>query len=122
MVAPADVGEEAARLLMLTEPQHGVSYVEGPQRYPPEDVATLLSAALGTPVVTVPTPPDEWRSTFLAGGFSAAAADSFTGLTTLTNRETWDLDATPTRGSTTLPTYMSALVAASSRTVPEGDR
>ena len=65
---------------------------------------------------TVRTPPDQWRATFLSGGFSAAAADSFTALTTLTNRETWELAASPTRGPTTLQTYISALVSISSTT------
>lgn len=118
MVAPADVGEEAARLLMLNEPHQGVSYVEGPARYTPQDVARVFASALGAPVGTVRTPPDKWRSTFLAGGFSAAAAESFIGLTTLASRETWELDATPTRGPTTLQTYISTLVSATTKAVP----
>ena len=109
MVAPADVGNEAARLLTLDEPQQGVSYIEGPHRYTPQDVAKVFTTLLHTPVVTVRTPPDQWKSTFLAGGFSAAAADSFTRLTTLTNREPWELDVPPVRGSTTLQAYISAL-------------
>lgn len=115
MVAPVDVGEEAARLLTLDEPHQGVTHVEGPHRYTPQDVARFFASALGAPVDTAQTPPSEWRSTFLAEGFSAAAADSFTGLTTRANRETWRLDATPTRGSTTLQTYISSLVSTSPR-------
>ena len=111
MVAPADVGGEAARLLTLDEPNHDICHVEGPHRYTPRDVARAFATALGSPVDTLRTSPDQWTSTFLAAGFSAAAADSFTGLTTLADAETWELDATPTRGSTTLETYISALVA-----------
>lgn len=111
MVAPADVGSKAARLLLLDEPDQGVFHIEGPQRYTPRDVARTFAEALGSPVDTVRTPRDEWTSTFLAAGFSTVAADSFTGLTTLVGHETWALDATPTRGSTTLQTYISALVS-----------
>jgi len=73
-------------------------------------VAKVFTSLLHAPVVTVRTPPDQWRHTFLAGGFSAAAADSFPGLTTLADRETWELDAPPTRGSITLQAYISALL------------
>lgn len=118
MVAAVDVGEEAARLLMLDEPHRGVIHVEGPHRYTPQDVTRFFAAALGAPVETVQTPPSEWRSTFLAEGFSAAAADSFTELTTLSNRETWHLGATPTRGSTTLQTYISEPLATSMKCAP----
>lgn len=110
MVAPTDVGEEAARLLMLADPHQGVSYVEGPHRYTPHDVARVFTSVLDAPVTTVRTPLDEWKNTFLAGGFSVAAAYSFTGLTTLADHETWELDAPPTRGSVTLQAYISALV------------
>jgi len=113
MVAPADVGDAAARLLMLDEAEQGVSYVEGPRRYTPRDVARALASELGTPVDTVRTPPDQWRNTFLEAGFSVAAADSFTGLTTLAEREVWELDVAPTRGSTALQAYISAHVSRS---------
>jgi len=111
MVAPGDVGKEAARLLMLDEPHQGVSYVEGPYRYTPHDVAKVFTSFLHTSVATVRTPPDQWRHAFLAGGFSATAADSFTGLTTLANGETWELDTPPTLGSITLQAYISALLS-----------
>jgi len=110
MVAPADVGNEAARLLMLDEPLRGVSCVEGPHRCTPDDVARVFSSVLGVPVRTVRTPREEWKNTFLAGDFSLAAASSFTGLTALADRETWELDAPPARGSTTLQAHVEALV------------
>lgn len=110
MVAPADVGDEAARLLLLEEPYEGVRYVEGPERCTPADVAEVFSSLLGKHVATVRTPPDQWKQAFLAAGFSAAAAASFTGLTSLADSDTWQLDAQPTRGSTTLRDYLSALL------------
>ncbi len=66
MVAPADVGSEVARLLQLDEPDRSVHHVEGPRRYTPADVAQAFAQALGSPVATVRTSPDTWRTTFLA--------------------------------------------------------
>lgn len=120
MVAPADVGEEAARLLLLDQPDQGVFHVEGPHRYTPQDVARSFASALGHPVDTIRTPPPEWRVAFLAAGFSVVAADSFNGLTKLVDGETWELQETPTRGSTALSTYISALISTAVRTVPDG--
>ena len=39
-----------------------------------------------------------------------APADSFTGLNVIVDSETWELDASPVRGSTSLQAYVSALV------------
>jgi uncharacterized protein YbjT (DUF2867 family) len=112
MVAPADVGSEAARLLQLDEPDRGVHHVEGPRRYTPEDVAQAFADALGSPVTVDRTPPKKWRTAFLAAGFSTAAADSFTGLTALANCDPWQVDGEPVRGATTLKDYIVNLLAA----------
>ncbi len=113
MVAPADVGREAARLLQLDEPDRGVHHVEGPRRYTPDDVAQAFAGALGTLVAVERTPPERWRTTFLAAGFSTAATDSFTGLTALANGDPWEVDDDPTHGTTTLQDYINGLVAPS---------
>ncbi|MBK8447319.1 MAG: NAD(P)H-binding protein [Micropruina sp.] len=110
MVAPADVGRVAARLLTREQPAEGIVHVEGPRRYTPREVAAAFAEAVGSPVATVRTPPQEWTNAFLAAGFSTEAAESFTGLTTLTDGDDWQLDAAPTRGATTLPEYIRALV------------
>ena len=113
MVAPADVGREAARLLQLDEPDRGVHHVEGPRRYTPDDVARAFAGALGTPVAVERTPPERWRTAFLAAGFSTAATDSFTGLTALANCDPWEVDGEPTRGTITLEDYINDLLAPS---------
>ena len=111
MVAPADVGREAARLLQLAEPDRSVHHVEGPRRYTPDDVARTFGDALGSPVAVERTPPERWRTAFLAVGFSTAAADSFTGLTALANCDPWEVDGEPVRGTVTLKDYISDLLA-----------
>ena len=110
MVAPADVGREAARLLQLNEPDRRVHHVEGPHRYTPDDVAQAFADALGLPVAVKRTPPQKWRTAFLEAGFSTAAADSFTGLTALANCDHWDVDGDPTRGTITLKDYINDLL------------
>lgn len=111
MVAPADVGREAARLLQLNEPDCSVHHVEGPHRYTPDDVAQAFADALGTPVAVERTPPEKWRTAFLAAGFSNAATDSSTGLTALANCDPWKVDGDPARGIITLKDYIHDLLA-----------
>lgn len=111
MVAPVDVGREAARLLQLAEPDRSVHHVEGPRRYTPDDVARAFADALGSAVTIERTPPERWRTAFFAAGFSTAAADSFTGLTALANCDPWEVDREPVRGTVTLKDYISDLLA-----------
>ena len=111
MVAPTDVGREAARLLQLDEPDRSVHHVEGPRRCTPDEVAQAFADALGSPVAVERTPPEKWRAAFLAAGFSPDAADSFTGLTALADCDPWEVDGGPTLGTTTLKDYIDDLLA-----------
>lgn len=43
MVAPADVGSEAARLLLLDQPDRQIHHVEGPRRYTPPETSRKRS-------------------------------------------------------------------------------
>lgn len=84
MVAPADLGEAAARRLRSGIDDVGVEHVEGPDRWAPQDVADAFGRALGRAVAVEVVDPGEWRSTFEAMGFSPAAADSYTRMTEAT--------------------------------------
>lgn len=57
MVAPADIGTVAARLLRDSGPA-GIHHVEGPERYTPDDVARAFADALGRPVEVATVPRD----------------------------------------------------------------
>jgi uncharacterized protein YbjT (DUF2867 family) len=115
MVAPSDIGEIAARL--MTEPieQTGLYYVEGPDRYSPQDVAIAFAAVLGRPVSTESVPRDRWLVTFKGMGFSNEAAESFANMTAVTLNETFpDLNSVE-RGMTSLHDYLSQLLQSSDR-------
>jgi uncharacterized protein YbjT (DUF2867 family) len=109
MVAPADLGRVAARLLTSEIDHTGVRYVEGPTTYTPADVAHAFAQALGRDVRAVETPRSEWLSAFQALGFSPAAAASYARMTAVTVDRVERPD-TPERGHTTLAEYINALV------------
>ncbi|GLS29586.1 Uncharacterized conserved protein YbjT, contains NAD(P)-binding and DUF2867 domains [Mesorhizobium albiziae] len=109
MVAPEDIGGVAAELLTRPAGHTGTTYVEGPRRYSPRDVADAFAAALGKPVTLDVTPRTEWEKTFRAMGFSAAAAESYARMTAITVGSAF-MPADPRRGPTTLENYVAELV------------
>lgn len=110
MVAPADLGRVAARLLTDAADDVGLHHVEGPSRYSPDDVAHAFGAALGRDVRPVETPRAEWADTFRALGFSPASAASYAAMTRVTIDGAPERPAAPERGPTTLARYVAALV------------
>jgi uncharacterized protein YbjT (DUF2867 family) len=115
MVAPADIGEIAARL--MTEPieQTGLHYVEGPDRYSSQDVAVVFATALGRPVFAESVPRDRWLAMFKNIGFSNEAAESFANMTAATLDETFPDLKSVERGVTSLHSYLSQMVQSSDR-------
>jgi uncharacterized protein YbjT (DUF2867 family) len=109
MVAPADVGRVAARLLTEEFEHTGVRYVEGPTEYSADDVARAFAQALGRDVRAVETPRAEWMATFHALGFSFAAATSYARMTAIT-LEGAERPEAPERVATTLTEYIATLV------------
>ena len=108
MVAPHDVGQVAAQLLVEPPGRTGLQYVEGPERYSPNDVAAAFSAALGKPVRAASVPRSEWEATFEGMGFSKPAAVSFARMTAFTLNEQYPVPDAPTRGTTSLREYVAA--------------
>jgi uncharacterized protein YbjT (DUF2867 family) len=110
MVAPADVGRVAARL-MTEEAEHvGIRYVEGPSAYSPTDVAGAFAAALGREVHVVEAPRERWEETFRSLGFSPAAAASYARMTEITVDTGGERPAVFERGQVTLDAYVADLV------------
>ncbi|QNA85938.1 NAD(P)H-binding protein [Sphingomonas sp. So64.6b] len=108
MVAPQDLGEQAARL--LTDDRTGTYYVEGPARYSSADVAAAFAAALGTPVKAIATPRDQWVEGYKALGFSDRAAESYARMTGITLDGDYEQPDLPIRGKVTLHDYIRRLV------------
>ncbi|MDO7848198.1 NmrA family NAD(P)-binding protein [Hymenobacter sp. M29] len=110
MVAPQDLGQAAARLLLEPATQTGLHYVEGPARYSPADVAAAFAAALHRPVVAVETPRAQWPEALHKMGFSDKAAESFAAMTALTLGADFPPLSAVEQGPTTLPQYVRELV------------
>ncbi|MBV6323051.1 NmrA family NAD(P)-binding protein [Duganella violaceipulchra] len=78
MVATVDVGSAAAALLQEARKGSGVVTLSGPRDYAPNDVAALMSAALGTLVEVAELPEAAWPNALADAGFSPAALAGFT--------------------------------------------
>ncbi|MBB4004734.1 NmrA family transcriptional regulator [Aurantimonas endophytica] len=111
MVAPADLGKEAASLLMQSPSNSGTIHTEGPGRYTPRNVADAFATSLGRRVEVAVTPPEEWEDTFRKLGFSAEAARSFAGMTAATLDGGADRPTGTKQGETTLVEYVDNLIA-----------
>lgn len=113
MVAPHDLGEFAAKLMLGPAESSGPHHVEGPARYSSADVAAAFAEALGRPVEAVQTPQAQWVPAFKALGFSDAAARSYAEMTRLTLEDKFEPEK-PGRGAIPLRDYITALVIKSS--------
>lgn len=110
MVAPADLGAAAARLLREEPTRAGVTYVEGPARYSSRDVADAFAGALGRDVTPAVTPRAGWLDAFRVQGFSDAAAVAYARMTAVSVDGGFATPDAPERGPTTLDSYIGALV------------
>lgn len=110
MVAPADLGQAAARLLAEPADKFGVHYVEGPERYSSADVATAFAEALGKPVRVETVPRDKWIEAYQALGFSEPAARSYANMTGATLDDDSPPPEHPVRGEVTLQAYVRGVV------------
>ena len=121
MVAPDDLGQAAARLLMEPVEKTGLHYVEGPEMYSSADVAAAFSVALRKPVIAVTTPRTQWIPTLTGMGFSDKAAESMAAMTAITLRSMTEkkdeLPDAPERGHTSLESYIMSLVQASPKII-----
>lgn len=108
MVAPADLGEAAAARLLTPLDDVGVRYVEGPQRYTPQDVARAMSRTLGRDVVLEVLPRDRWEAVYKGWGFSAEAARAYAKMTAVTLDEDFDQPADVVRGHVSLADFIAA--------------
>jgi uncharacterized protein YbjT (DUF2867 family) len=111
MVAPHDIGQVAARLMLEPTTRVGTHHVEGPERYSARDVAAAFAKALGRSVEAVETPPERWEQTFASLGFSQPAAKSFAAMTSATLTAKFPELSVVIRGTTSLPAYIEQLVA-----------
>jgi len=114
MVAPQDLGQQAARLLREPISQTGLYYVEGPVLYSSADVAATLTTLLEKQVTAIQIPPEQWIATLKELGFSPVGAESMAAMTAITLEQKYDLPDSPLRGSITLQAYLGELAKSGS--------
>ncbi|CAJ0706381.1 NmrA family NAD(P)-binding protein [Ralstonia sp. 22086] len=110
MVAPADLGETAAARLLTPVEDVGVRYVEGPQRYTPQDVAQAMARTLGRGVAVEVAPRDRWETIYKGLGFSDEAARAYVRMTAVTLDEGFDMLSDVVRGHVSLADFIAAAV------------
>jgi uncharacterized protein YbjT (DUF2867 family) len=110
MVAPADVGIVAARLLQESSDRTDVRYIEGPARYSSADVAAAFAKAIGRDVELRVTPRELWEGAFLKLGFSPAAATAYARMTAVSVDGRYDMPTHPEHGTITLSQYIETLI------------
>ncbi|MFT0737175.1 NmrA family NAD(P)-binding protein [Ralstonia wenshanensis] len=110
MVAPADLGEAAAARLLTPVEEVGVRYVEGPQRYTPQDVAQAMARTLGRGVAVEVAPRDRWETIYKGLGFSDEAARAYVRMTAVTQDEGFDMLSDVVRGHVSLADFIAAAV------------
>jgi uncharacterized protein YbjT (DUF2867 family) len=115
MVAPRDLGEVAATLLMAPIEQTELVHVEGPERYSSAQVAAAFSAALGREVKVQVIPEVKWEETFKALGFSERAAQSYANMTRTVTNEEFPHASDTSHGKISLDEYIRELVTRSNR-------
>lgn len=112
MVAPEDLGQAAAKRLLSSTDDVGIVSIEGPERYSPADVADAFSRVLKSRVKVDTVPRDQWLETFVAFGFSDAAAASYACMTAaVVDGEASVAVGDIVCGETTLRTYIANLLA-----------
>ena len=110
MVAPEDLGNVAAQLMMQPLEEDGMLHVEGPQRYTARDVAQAFSRLLNKEVVLQVVAREEWFKTYTMLGFSQEAAHSYMNMTKATLEGTFPEPEAARRGDTSLTNYLSGVL------------
>jgi uncharacterized protein YbjT (DUF2867 family) len=110
MVAPADLGEEAARRLMEPPDRTGVQYIEGPALYTPRDVADAFADALGMSIGVEVIPRQGWEAAFRKLGFSERAARTYSCMTGTVVDGAGKWPGATARGTTTLREHIRGAV------------
>lgn len=112
MVAVADIGALAAKLMQETWIGRRVVELAGPTNTAPEMVASLLGQALGKPVKPVAVPRLEWLDIFIGGGMSHRTAQAFVEMFDGFNGGAIRFEGgEPRRGRTSVTEALDALLA-----------
>ncbi|MBI0004515.1 NmrA family NAD(P)-binding protein [Bartonella sp. M0177] len=107
MVAPRDIADYLTGLVEYGKA--GIHYVEGPQRYTVQDVASAFQTALGKPVKLVEVKREDIENYYLSLTFSKSSAMSFAAMAFKTISGDWPPLNKIERGKITLQQYIEKL-------------
>ncbi len=112
MVAVADIGAVAARLMQETWIGRRIVELAGPTNTSPEAVATAIAVALGTDVKALAVPREAWAGVFAGGGMSPRTVEAFIDMFDGFNNGAIRFEGgEPRRGMTTVSSVAKALVS-----------
>lgn len=107
MVAPHDIADYLTKLVEYGKA--GLHYVEGPERYTVQDVASAFEAALGKPVELEGVNREDIEKYYLSLSFSKSSAMSFAAMALKTISGNWPPLNKTLRGQITLQQYIEKL-------------
>ena len=107
MVAPRDIADYLTKL--VENGKAGIHYVEGPERYTVQDVASAFEAALGKPVELEGVNREDIENYYLSLSFSKSSAMSFAAMALKTISGDWPPLNKIERGKITLQQYIEKL-------------
>ncbi len=107
MVAPRDIADYLTRLVEVGKA--GIHYVEGPERYTVQDVASAFETALGKRVKLEVVNREDIENYYLSLSFSKSSAMSFTAMALKTISGDWPPLNKIERGKITLQKYIEKL-------------
>lgn len=107
MVAPRDIADYLTGL--VESGKAGIHYIEGPQRYTVQDVASAFQTALGKPVKLVGVNKEDIENYYLSLSFSKSSAMSFAAMALKTISGDWLPLNKIERGKITLQQYIEKL-------------
>ena len=107
MIAPRDIADYLTRL--LKSGKAGIHYIEGPERYTVQDVASAFEAVLGKPVELEGVNREDIEKYYLSLRFSKISAMSFAAMALKTISGVWPPLNKTLRGKITLQQYIEKL-------------
>ncbi len=110
MVAPSDLGQQAAQRLTTPVSDTGVQHIEGPALYSAGDAAHVLGGLLNRQVKVQDVPRHQLEETFGQFGFSREAAASYACMTRRMIDGKTDAVSDPIRGETSLCQYLETVL------------
>ena len=108
MIAPADLERAAAERLLAPVGDTARHFLEGPERYMPQDVADAFASALARDVFVQVAAREQWPTVYEQAGFFDATARSHAKMIATILGQGFGEPLSPSRGPTPLRGFINA--------------